>query len=378
MCHSAVGNELICNKKGFPTSNLSEKTDVSFYQEICPVFYYNEQCIHDIWGKYNKSVVAYSSNSSTRFKAASGGALTELCAYLLENKYVDGIIHTTFDNDDTTKNITCVSTTRQELIERCGSRYSISVPLDNILQIAKSNKKYAFVGKPCDVMALRRYINYKPKYKEVFVCLLSFFCAGEPSVNAQKKLLMDMGSSTEKCKKITYRGNGWPGFTTVENKDGSIKKIEYKYAWGRYLGRDLRDACRYCMDGTGDSADLVCADFWQLDENEHPDFSEHDGRNIVISRSDFGKRILDGTIKAGGLDCECDFTNNMDELHKYQPNHFMRKSTMKTFLFTMKLFGRNVPEYSKSYLSKFSKNVSFGKKAHFFVGTTKRIIKKKL
>lgn len=80
-------------------------------------------------GKYRKSFDSYSSNKKIRFKAASGGALTEICCYLLENKKVDAIIHTTYDPDDQTKTISCVSTTVEEVISRCGSRYGISVPL---------------------------------------------------------------------------------------------------------------------------------------------------------------------------------------------------------------------------------------------------------
>lgn len=62
--------------------------------------------------------IGYSSNKKIRFKAASGGALTEICCYLLENKKVDAIIHTTYDPDDQTKTISCVSTTVEEVIHR--------------------------------------------------------------------------------------------------------------------------------------------------------------------------------------------------------------------------------------------------------------------
>lgn len=57
--------------------------------------------------------------------------------------------------------------------------YGISVPLKDILQIVQSDKKYAFVGKPCDVMALRRYLNKNEKLTKNIIYLLSFFlCRG--------------------------------------------------------------------------------------------------------------------------------------------------------------------------------------------------------
>ena len=134
---------------------------IRFYRNICPVFYYNEEVKHDIWGTIKGAYVGYSADPNIRYKAASGGALTEICIYLLNNKIVDGIIQTTFDPEDQTKTISVISHTANEVVERCGSRYSISVPLKNIINMMQEGKKYAFVGKPCDVMALRRYMKLK-------------------------------------------------------------------------------------------------------------------------------------------------------------------------------------------------------------------------
>lgn len=43
LCHSIMETELKETAKGFPTVDLSEKDDVRFYRNICPVFYYNEE-----------------------------------------------------------------------------------------------------------------------------------------------------------------------------------------------------------------------------------------------------------------------------------------------------------------------------------------------
>jgi coenzyme F420 hydrogenase subunit beta len=378
LCQSVINTNFINDARDFPCCDLDEKSDLNFYEKTCPIYYYQDDCMYDIWGKVDKAYIAYSSDETTRYKAASGGALTELCCYLLHERCVDGIIHTTFNPENPTETISCVSTTEEEVRSRCGSRYSISVPLKNILKQIESGKKYAFVGKPCDVMALRRFINNNVKYKNTFVCLLSFFCAGEPSRKAQKILLEKMGSSVEQCKELTYRGNGWPGYTTAVNRNGTVNKIEYKVAWGECLGRDLRKICHYCMDGTGDAADLVCADFWHLDENTKPDFSEHEGRNIIISRSKLGSEILNGAISEGYLLMTENFTKKIDQLYKYQPNHYKRKATMKTMLFALKLCGREVPNYNSMYLRRCGKQIRYKEKVHFFMGTIKRILQGRL
>ncbi|MDF2870522.1 MAG: coenzyme F420-reducing hydrogenase beta subunit [Anaerocolumna sp.] len=375
LCHSVKGTTLEIIDRGFPNSTVEEVESYDFYKKVCPVFYYAGICDYDVWGKVDKAIVAYSSDSALRYKAASGGALTEISIYLIENRLVDGILHTTYDPQDSTKTISCVSSTKEEIIARCGSRYSISVPLIDVLQKVDKNKKYAFVGKPCDVMALRNYLAVNNDMESVFPFLLSFFCAGEPSVDAQIALLNKMGCKIEDCNHITYRGNGWPGYATVLRKDGTISDLEYKIAWGSYLGRDLRNICRFCLDGTGEAADIVCADFWYLDPEGKPEFSEHDGRNIIISRSKKGTDIMREMVKSGQLVNESDYTGNMGEFYKYQPHQYKRKGTMKSMILAMRLCGKKAPRYNRTYLNRYANHISSVEKIRFFAGTIKRIIK---
>ena len=376
LCHAMYGCDLMEDKKGFPTVVNGEKEEL---KSICPVFYYEGKAEHDVWGVIEKAYVGYSSDANVRFKAASGGALTELCIYLLESENVTGIIHTTYAPQDQTKTISCVSYTADEVRARCGSRYSISVPLYDLKALMKDGESYAFVGKPCDVMALRRGIAVDPSLGKKIKYLLSFFCAGEPSVDAQNDLLDAIGTNRERFSALTYRGNGWPGYTTVTEKDGTVLKMEYKNAWGKHLGRDIRNLCRFCIDGTGDAADIVCADFWHLGENGMPDFSEHDGRSIIITRTTKGTKTVEDSIHTGHITIEEDFTERIDsEFQLYQPNHYKRKGTMGSMIRALKLCGKQAPRYSGSYLKKYGEHIDSKVKMKFFLGTVKRIIKGKI
>lgn len=378
MCHSVLGTELHDNEKKFPIAKIDNNQNMHFFEAVCPVYYYADEAKHDVWGIVDRALIGYSSDKDIRYKAASGGALTEICSYLLENRIVDGILQTKYDPEDQTKNISVVSTTVEQVEACCGSRYSISVPLHDILQSIEKGKKYAFVGKPCDVMALRRYMDVNPNMQNSITILLSFFCAGEPSVEAQNSLLARMNCQHDECASITYRGNGWPGYTTVQKKDGTVEKLEYQVTWGQYLGRDIRNICRFCMDGTGDAADIVCADFWYLDKEEKPDFSEHEGRNIIITRNAIATEIVMASIHNGRITLESDFTSSMDEFHKYQPAQYKRKGTMKSMISAMRLCGRPVPKYSKSYLQGYSAHLEGKVKLKYFVGIIKRVIRGRL
>ena len=48
---------------------------------------------------------------------------------------------------------------------------------------------------------------------------MSFFCAGLPSIDAQKKLLEEMGCNS-RVVSLRYRGNGWPGYATANLENG--------------------------------------------------------------------------------------------------------------------------------------------------------------
>ena len=89
LCHSIQGTELKMIEGGFPNADVKKGESLEFYHSVCPVFYYKGEQKHDIWGNIKKALIGYSSNKKTRFKAASGGALTEICCYLLENKKGD-------------------------------------------------------------------------------------------------------------------------------------------------------------------------------------------------------------------------------------------------------------------------------------------------
>ena len=84
------------------------------------------------------------------------------------------------------------------------------------------NKKYAFIGKPCDVTVLKNFQKLNPIIAEMIPITMSFFCAGLPSIDAQKKLLEEMGCNSRVIS-LRYRGNGWPGYATANLENGKTQ-----------------------------------------------------------------------------------------------------------------------------------------------------------
>lgn len=178
LCHSVSSCDFFKNENGFSYPKLSEK-DVEFCNQICPAGEHNakEQFAalgNGTWGEYWSVTLGWSKDKEIRKRASSGGILTGICIYLLENHLVDGIIHICAGNIPIDTK-TVISRSKEEIVQRCGSRYSISSPLFELEKMLRKGEKYALVGKPCDVSALRMYMKVKKELKESIPYLFSFF-----------------------------------------------------------------------------------------------------------------------------------------------------------------------------------------------------------
>ncbi len=375
ICKSELSAEIKVDKKGYIHPYLENKEE-EFLTNVCPIMEnYSDRKHNDlIWGRIVKSVSAYAADSSIRKKASSGGVLTALAIYLLESGKVDGVIQVCVNKDNPTETVCRISETREQVLDCCGSRYAISTPWLNLSEQIQEGKKYAAVGKPCDISALRRLRNVNKRYDCIHY-LLSFFCAGLPSKDANQELLKQLGCTKQECATLSYRGNGWPGYATAVDIAGKEYTMEYSRAWGGILGRDVHPYCRLCLDGIGEAADIACGDGWYIKDGE-PDFTERDGRNIVFVRNEIGEKLMQEAQNAGYLHTEeWDDLKQLQIIQKYQ---YTRKTTMKAKMLGYHICGRKTPQYDKKLLNAFSKEATCKQKGKVFLGTVKRIVQGKI
>ena len=376
LCHSEYGVKFEQDEKGYLKINDTLSLECQhFIQQVCPIMgaAYIDNSHKDIWGERIGVYEGFSNNKDIRKKASSAGVVTTLGLYLLDKGLIDGVIHIGADEKVAYKTKTVVSFDEKSLTENCGSRYCISSPWYNLKNIINPDKKYMAVGKPCDITALRHAKERFHLYDNI-IYLVSFFCAGLPSDRANKNLLKELGCNETECTDLRYRGNGWPGYTTATDKNGVEHQLEYSKAWGGILGRDIHRFCRLCIDGIGLNSDIVCGDLWYLDK-DNPDFSERDGRNIIISRTPAGDALLEQVASDGYITCrEWDHLEDLKKIQKYQ---YTRRATMKAKILANKLLFRKVPDYNRKMISKYSKMIPFSERRKVFLGTIKRIVTKK-
>ncbi|VYT78898.1 coenzyme F420 hydrogenase [Clostridium tertium] len=369
------------NNEGFLTINdykhvsdeISEETLVN---DVCPGIktYANENRNDYIWGDYNDIYLGYSSNEEIRFKGSSGGTITQTLVYLIENNLVDYVIHIQEDKENVLGNKVVVTNDINKIINNTGSKYCPASPLNEVLMNLDKNLKYAFVGRPCDIVALRNYEKINPDIKDIIVYKISFFCAGTPSIEGTMKILEKFSLKMDDVVEFGYRGNGWPGFTTAVNKEGKEFKMPYDDSWGKVLNRYLHPRCKVCPDGVGMAADLVFGDGWDCDEKGYPIFTEGSGKSLVVVRNNLGQSLINRLISDKKIKVEI---FNKENLKFVQPYQYERRTTLTSRVNAMKLFNKAVPKYENG-IKKSSQYQSNKKKIRTFLGTIKRIINKRI
>ncbi len=315
-----------------------------------------EEDADPLWGAFRAVYQGWAVDEALRHAGASGGALSAMCLWLLESGRVDGVVQITADRDDPIANRTVVSRTWEDVLSAAASRYAPSAPLLEVPALAQTGERYAFVGKPCDVAALRRWAAADADVKRAFPVLLSFFCAGVPSLAGAAEIVEALGVDADDVASFRYRGNGWPGKTEVTNLRGQVRAMTYHESWGGILSKKVQPRCRICADGTGTEADIAFADAWETDEAGYPLFEEQKGCSLIVARSSKGLGFLHSAKAVGVLE----YTPiDPAEIAKMQPGQLRRRRELLGRLAGRVLAGLPLPKYRRMGIWACARDVPF-------------------
>ncbi|MEM8728366.1 MAG: Coenzyme F420 hydrogenase/dehydrogenase, beta subunit C-terminal domain [Pseudomonadota bacterium] len=299
--------------------------------------------VHDLWGPIVSVGRGYATDDALRKNASSGGGLSAVLSYLLDSGEVEAVVQTRASTQNPVGNETVESQGGLDVYEAAGSRYAPSAPLANLYDALSRYEKIAFIGKPCDVAALRGMQSVDARLREQVVFALSFFCAGVPSLKGAEEVLTAMGVTPEdKVEAFRYRGDGWPGYARADLADGSSRKMSYADSWGNILSRRVQKRCKICADGIGSFADLVCADAWETDADGYPLFEERDGISLFVCRTPQGQALMERAMASGAIAVDpCD----ADVIDPMQPGQVRKRRYLFARLSAMRTLLRPIPDY---------------------------------
>lgn len=326
---------------------------------------------HVSWGPWLRILTGYATDAEVRYRASSGGVLSALLIHAQETGYVDRVLHVEADPAQPTRNRMRWSHSREELLEGAGSRYAASSPLSFIDAALSEPLRFAFVGKPCDVSALRQLAKVDPRVAKRVPLMLSFFCAGLPSHDGAERILAEMGIKLADVRHFRYRGNGWPGLTRAETHNGQVAEMRYEDSWGRQLSKEVQFRCKICPDAVGGVADVACADAWYGGESGYPQFEEQDGRSLIMSRTTVGDALLRSAEAAGAVVAE---PLPVGEIDLMQPGQARRKRLVAARLAACAATFQPRPRMNGLDVGRAARTAGFSETAKNWLGTVRRIV----
>jgi len=300
-----------------------------------------------LWGPLHEVLVGHATDHRIRHRASSGGAITALLLHLLESGNATAVLHIGPSAHDPLELAPGISRSLPDLLHRTGSRYAPAAPLAGLHDaLSDPAERLAVVCRPCDVAALRQYLKHRTEFAERVMLIVSFFCAGTPSLLATETLLQRMGITRDTLESFRYRGCGWPGRATARTSDGREASLSYQESWGEVLNTRLHNRCKICADGIGCLADIVCADAWEASDG-YPEFPDSEGRSLILVRSQRGSRMLHESIRSGLLGA---VNYDLEALNRIQAYQRSRRSVVAARLWGYRFGGASVPRYQGLYI----------------------------
>lgn len=241
-------------------------------------------------GRFAKVYVGFACDLNVRFNASSAGIVTSLLLYLLKKGYVNGAIVTIIDDQNPLCAKTILATSEEEILKAMGAKYA-PVTMDKALNLLmRKGGRYAFVGLPCHIEALRRAQRRFDKLKSLIIFTIGLYCNNVPGAHATKYVLWLNKIPTETVMEIKYRGCGWPGEMFIKLKDNANIRIPFTKYWNSGFGQFFcKKRCIVCSDHTAELSDISVADPWTIPSVLN---SERIGQSIVVARTPQGCKIL--------------------------------------------------------------------------------------
>lgn len=269
-----VGFERITSYTGFVNNNNNEKKTKI--------------------GNYIKCYHGYANSDLVRSKASSGGLIPAILSYMLDKGVIDGALVVRASKDNPLEFEPFIARSINEIVEATGSKYSPAATNVMIRYILENPGKYAVVGLPCQIQALRKVEDKFKIVKSRVLLALGLFCNHTPSFMATQYLLKQMRVDPRDLIRINYR-SGWDNCALIQLRSGEA--IKFKAYWYLGFGSLFRPtSCSICNDHTCEQADISFGDAWLpgVDRN-------NPGESIAVVRSDSGQKVISAAVESGAV-----------------------------------------------------------------------------
>ncbi|WP_246661202.1 Coenzyme F420 hydrogenase/dehydrogenase, beta subunit C-terminal domain [Rhizobium sp. ERR 1071] len=258
-------------------------------------------------GRLEATFVGHVAEGAFRAGGSSGGMVTWVATELLRKGLLDAVAHVversgSASSDERLFSYT-ISRDPRALQTGAKSRY-YPVEMSGVIEeIRRTPGRYAVVGIPCFIKALRLLSSADPILKERIAFTLGLVCGHMKSARMTESFSWQMGQRIQDVERIDYRSKSpdrpasWYR-ASLGLRNGELRARDWWNLvdgdWG--AGFFQNSACNYCDDVVAETADISFGDAWQ-----EPYSSDWRGTNVVIVRSRALLELIGAGMESGRI-----------------------------------------------------------------------------
>jgi coenzyme F420 hydrogenase subunit beta len=265
---------------------------------------------HERIGYHLRTYAGHVAEDGFRAAGSSGGVGSWVLVELLRRGLIDAVVHVrprTPGPDDSRLFDFALSRTEDELRARAKSRYYPVEMSEALAQVRSEPGRYAFVGVPCYIKAVRRLAAADPTIGERVAVTLALVCGHLKSTRFADSFAWQAGIEPGTLTEVDFRrklpdrpANRYGVELHGSDSEGEPRELVsptdafFGSNWGH--GFFKYDACDYCDDVLGETADITVGDAWL------PQYVEDSaGTNVVVVRTPELASIVEDGMADGRL-----------------------------------------------------------------------------
>lgn len=248
-------------------------------------------------GKFRAAYAGYVRDENARQSAASGGVVTSILQYVLEEGHVDGAAVCRADFSKGTLGYEFKIVRDPHEIRRFGSSAYFNIPLERHgPEIAAFDGKLAVCGLPCHT-SLMRSRSERPGHPNPPRLWVSLFCGHNNEPELLQFFFRKVGIRENEIQDMKIDRTYLGGSVILKLRGGLQKNLPFRwFNVYRSLGLFTKPMCRYCDDHLGAMSDVSVGDIFI------PPYRQRKIKHsAILTRTEQGDQIIQGLIRSGRL-----------------------------------------------------------------------------
>lgn len=313
-------------------------------KDIDSCFSSKDQSIENLLiGNYKSCFVGHACEEIIRDCTTSGGIITSLLLFALEEKIIDGALVTRMNPTNPLEPEPFIARSPGDILSASRSKYCPVPANQGLREILEIDGRYAVVGLPCHLDGVRKAETSNPILRERIVLHLGIFCSHTVDFNGTDFLLEKLKVNKNEVEELAYRSKGWPGGLNIKLKNGHEMHIPHHLFWAHIFGRFFFTPrrCTLCCDGTAELSDISLGDAW-LPELKR----EKRGESILVVRTEVGSNLILQAMEKGKIELQS--VDGLKVIQSQRDQILFKKKNIVARQKLLRFFDQKIPNYDKA------------------------------